>query len=402
MPIMSADTRRANLALFLAGFITFGLLYDVQPLLPLITRDYGLHASAGAWVMSLSTLGMALAIMAVNVLAAHLPRRSVMLSCLLLASSLSLLMAVLPSFASLLGLRMLIGLALGSVPVLAMAVLSDRIAGERLGHAMGLYISGTALGGMAGRLVASLLVARQGWQHTVFFLGCAGLACSLLFWWALPAAPGAAPPAWRRSWRDHLRIWKRLGQQAPLRRYDAIGLLLMSCFVTAYNGVAYHLLSTPSAAGSRQLGALYIVYLVGAAASNLAGRAADRYGYRRALMSALGLLSAGLVLALYPGMIALVIAMALITFGFFAGHAVASAAVGGISRPYAGHAAALYLLCYYGGSSIVGALGGVVWDIGGWPYVLVFLLVLSLIALLLAGASAERPQALSFPSEEEC
>jgi hypothetical protein len=33
--------RRTNLALFAAGFATFGLLYCVQPLMPEFSRDYG-------------------------------------------------------------------------------------------------------------------------------------------------------------------------------------------------------------------------------------------------------------------------------------------------------------------------------------------------------------------------
>ncbi|MGE3259500.1 MAG: MFS transporter, partial [Geobacter sp.] len=37
----SARYRRANLALFCAGFITFVTLYDLQPLLPLFTSEFG-------------------------------------------------------------------------------------------------------------------------------------------------------------------------------------------------------------------------------------------------------------------------------------------------------------------------------------------------------------------------
>ena len=46
--------RRINLALFAAGFATFGLLYCVQPLLPEFTRDYGVNEAVSALSLSVA------------------------------------------------------------------------------------------------------------------------------------------------------------------------------------------------------------------------------------------------------------------------------------------------------------------------------------------------------------
>jgi YNFM family putative membrane transporter len=40
--------RRTNLALFAAGFATFGLLYCVQPLMPEFSRHYGVSEAGAA------------------------------------------------------------------------------------------------------------------------------------------------------------------------------------------------------------------------------------------------------------------------------------------------------------------------------------------------------------------
>jgi YNFM family putative membrane transporter len=62
---------------------------------------------------------------------------------------------------------------------------------------------------------------------------------------------------------------------------------------------------------------------------------------------------------------------------------VASGWVGRLARAAKGQAAALYLLAYYLGSSIVGSYGGHVWAARGW------IGVASLVALLLlAGIAA--------------
>jgi MFS transporter, YNFM family, putative membrane transport protein len=53
--------RRTNLALFAAGFATFGLLYCVQPLMPVFSHDYGVSAATSALSLSLTTGVLAVA-----------------------------------------------------------------------------------------------------------------------------------------------------------------------------------------------------------------------------------------------------------------------------------------------------------------------------------------------------
>ena len=77
---------------------------------------------------------------------------------------------------------------------------------------------------------------------------------------------------------------------------------------------------------------------------------------------------------------AIVVGMALLTFGFFTAHTAASGWIGRIARRNQSHASALYLLAYYAGSSIAGSSGGVVWRWGGWEAVVAF------VGLLYAGA----------------
>ena len=63
-----------------------------------------------------------------------------------LAASLS------PDWTTLIALRALTGLALSGVPAVAMAYLAEEMDRSAIGLAMGLYIAGNTLGGMAGRL----------------------------------------------------------------------------------------------------------------------------------------------------------------------------------------------------------------------------------------------------------
>jgi YNFM family putative membrane transporter len=105
---------------------------------------------------------------------------------------------------------------------------------------------------------------------------------------------------------------------------------------------------------------------VGVAASAIMGRLADRYGRRNVLWISEVIFLAGVLGTLSYNVVAIVAGMAVLTFGFFGAHSVASGWVGRRATVNRAHATALYLFAYYVGSSVVGSLGGVVYSAAGW------------------------------------
>ena len=91
-----------------------------------------------------------------------------------------------------------------------------------------------------------------------------------------------------------------------------------------------------------------------------------------------------LVLTLFAPLTAIAGGIACLTIGFFAGHAVASGWVGRLAREAKGQAAALYLLAYYLGSSVMGSIGGHFWAGAGWGGVAGLVIVLMVVGLVLA------------------
>ena len=53
------DYRRANLALFIAGFVTFSTLYTIQPLLPLLAVEFSVSPAASSLALSVATFALA-------------------------------------------------------------------------------------------------------------------------------------------------------------------------------------------------------------------------------------------------------------------------------------------------------------------------------------------------------
>src|SRR6185369_12970504 len=178
--------RRINVALFSAGFVTFVTLYDVQPLLPLFAREFGVSPAIASLPLSCATIALALGMLLAGTVSETLGRRPVMTVALFLTSLLAMATLFSHSFESLLVLRLFQGLVLAGVPSVAMAYLGEEMDAQAIGHAMGLYISGNALGGMTGRIGSALLCEYIQWHTAIALIGIISLLLSLVFLKSLP------------------------------------------------------------------------------------------------------------------------------------------------------------------------------------------------------------------------
>lgn len=367
-------------ALFAAGFATFALLYCVQPLLPLFTHTYDVSPAESSLALSFSTGMLALSILVVGLRSQALPRKGLMAWSLFATSILVIASALAPGWYALLALRALQGLALGGVPAVAMAYLAEEVEPGSLGFAMGLYISGSAFGGLSGRVVAGVAADLLGWRWALGMLGLAGLVCTALFVWLLPASRRFVPrrgnglAEMREGLSRHLR-------DAPLLALFVMGGLLMGAFVTVYNYMGFRLMQPPFSLSQTVIGAIFVVYLVGVFASTYFGRLADRHGRGPMLVLGALLALAGLLLTLSDHLALLLAGLSVFTFGFFGAHSVASGWVGRLAQGYKAQAASLYLLAYYLGSSVLGSVGGHGWSSGGWGGVALLTGGLLLVAL---------------------
>lgn len=360
----SAAYRRATLALFCAGFATFALLYCVQPLLPLLATHFGVSAASSSLALSLTTLALALCLLVSGALAESWGRKPVMAAALGLAGALGLACVLVESWQVLLVLRALLGLALSGLPALAMAYVGEEFEPASLPAAMGLYIGGTALGGLLGRLLAGFLSDLGGWRLALG--GVAGLALLglALFAWLLP--PSRHFRAQSLSFGGLLGNFRLHLTNPVLRGLFLQAGLLMGGFVALFNYVGFRLAGPPFGLSSTVIGLLFVVYLAGIFSANWAGRLVPRLGPRRTLLGGIALMLSGVALCAMPWLAAIVAGLGLFTLGFFAAHAVASGQVGVHAKSAKAQASALYLCAYYLGSSGVGYGAGYVWEHAGW------------------------------------
>lgn len=378
----SLDFRRINRAMAFGGFSVFALLYCVQPLMPLLARDFSLTPAQSSLALSVSTATLAVALLVSGGLAERIGRKQIMVASMVGGALLTLLSGFALDYTQLVAARALLGLVLGGLPAVAMAYLSDEIEGSSLGLSMGMYISGSALGGMSGRVLSSIVSDVTSWRIAVGLLGVAGLYAAWEFARSLPPSRHAGVtrtrgPGFVDGLRTHLR-------DEGLPWLFVLPFLLMGVFVSLYNYIGYRLLAPPFGLSQSAVGAVSLLYLLGIVSSMWAGKLADRLGRRNVLWLVLGVMLAGLLLTLHDSVLAIVLGTGLATFGFFASHSVASSWVGRRARPPQALASGIYLFSYYVGSSVIGWCTGYVWEHWGWPGVVAALGMLLGVAMGIA------------------
>jgi YNFM family putative membrane transporter len=395
----SSGYRRIVVALFAAGVATFTLLYSTQALLPALADEFGVDAGRSAWSLSATMLGLAVALLVAGPLSDRYGRTPLIHASLALSALVGLGCALAPSWTALLGLRTLEGVALAGLPAVATAYLREELHPGTHARAVGLYVGGTALGGMTGRLLTGAVGEAAGWRWALAAAAGLGLVCAVVVAVLLPRSQHFE--ARTTGWRSVLTTTRLAVSDRGLLALFGIGGCSIGVLTVVFNTVGFRLALNPFHLGLAAASLLFCVYPLGSVSSAVSGRLADRYG-RRAVLP-LGCLVAllGVGLTLPASLPLLVVGLALVIGGFFAIHGVASGWVP--ARAHAAglataQAASLYLFAYYVGASVFGALGGHAWSRAGWPLVVVLAAGLVVVVGALAVVLRHTPSLLPDPA----
>jgi YNFM family putative membrane transporter len=374
--------RNVRIGLFGAGVATFALLYSPQPLLPLLSAGFRVSPAGASLAMSAATLALAVAIIPVSSLSEVYGRRRVMTISVIAAAVFGIATAFAPSMGALIGLRIAEGAALAGMPASAMAYLREEIDAGSLSRAMGVFVAGNGIGGLAGRIIAGLLADAGGWRVSSAGVGGLALICAIGFAAMLPRSRHFSPSSPRVS--ALLGTLRTNLTDSRLARLYLIGFALMGAYVTVYNYLTYRVSGPPFNLSPTAVGLLFTVYLAGTYSSSAAGRLAGRFGRYTVLICGAALTFAGVLLTLPVNLVLIIAGLTVLTSGFFAAHSVASSWVSGAARVAPAQSSALYLCLYYVGSSVAGSAGGVFYARGGWPSTVAFVVVLLAVALFSA------------------
>ncbi len=382
-PLPPDTSARSTLAVSLAGFSCFLLLYGTQPLLPQLTTSFAISPGTASLSVTAGTGLMALLLIPLSLVADRYGRERLMRYGLVGAALFSLLSAWAPDFFLLVLARAALGACIAGVPAAAMAYLGEELPVAQRARAMGLYIGANALGGMAGRLLAGACSDWAGsWHYGLSAVSVLGLLVAVLFWRLLPEARHFTPHSLQPGllFSDVRRIYADAG----LPWLFCVAFLGMGTLVGLYNYLPFRLSQAPYALGPAAIGSVFLLYTVGSYASAWAGRQIARHSRQRIMGVMAVLFTVGIAVTLASPLWLVIAGLAVFTFGFFAVHSVASAWVGHRAGPRRGLVSALYLSSYYLGGSVIGTASGWAWSHAGWPGVTGAMLVCAACVILIA------------------
>lgn len=378
--------RRALAALFCAGIATFAQVYSPQGLLPAIARDFEMSESATSLAIGATTIGLAAGMLPWARLSDRIGRVRAMRWAMVLAVAVGLVTPFMPAFEWFVAVRFIEGVMLAGLPAIAVTALAETVTPAALGSAVGAFIAGNTIGGLAGRIVAAAVAEPLGWHWGLFAVAAVAAVSAALFILLMPPTsvpPGASLPMLRAI----LANLRNPGAMVMV----AQAFLLMGGFVAAYNYLGFRLQHAPFGLSLTQVSLLFLAYLAGAFASRHAWGLTTRIPPVGVLLLGIAVMLAGVALTLLPWLLGIVAGLVLFTVGFFAAHSIALALVG--RRAQGGGrslAPSLYNLAYYAGSTLLGWTGGIAFAAAGWGGTAAMIAGAAVLAAALAWAHAAR------------
>jgi len=359
----SRDYRLILFALTCAGIATFAQLYSPQGVLPRIAENLQVRPDQAALLISAATIGLALGVLPWSWLADRLGRVKAMKTSLIVATACGFAVTACPTFEGILVLRALEGFALGGLPAAAIAYLNEEVHPSHAGMAAAIYVSGTTVGGLAGRVVSVPVADAFGWRTAILVVTLLGAVATLAFVLSIPAPRGFKPDARARM---PLLAAIKLNLRPDMLVLFAQAFLLMGGLVAVYNYMTFHLEAPPFSLTPATISLLLFSYLAGTVSASWAGGRVRRHGRLKVLCGAIAVMVSGAVLLLSPLAAVFVVGLVMFTAGFFAAHAIAAGWVGHRATVGRSQAASLYNLFYYAGSSFFGWFCGLVFVSLGW------------------------------------
>lgn len=360
----SAGALLRTFVIGLTAFLTVVDLFATQAILPSLAVSYQVAPAAMGFAVNASTIGMAVAGLAVAFFSRRINRRRGILVSLALLSIPTSLLAVAPDLTTFMLLRIVQGLLMSAAFTLTLAYLAEECSAKDSASAFAAYITGNVASNLIGRLLAAALVDHLGLAGNFYVFALLNFAGAVLVYFSLGqtspmAATGPATNSTLAIWGEHLR-------NRPLRASFAIGFFILFAFIGTFTYVNFVLVREPFALGRMALGFVYFVFLPSIVTTPIAGRTASRFGTQRAFWGALAIAGAGLPLLLLPELAAVMAGLALVGVGTFFAQATATGFVGRAATTDRGSASGIYLACYFFGGLVGSAVLGQIFDRLGW------------------------------------
>ena len=393
---LDARRLRSLIVISFSASVAFTAMYSTQPILPQISQEFHVSPAEAGLTLLAVTFALAVASLGAGRMADAIGTRRMMLICGILLSVFSVAAPLAPTFASLVALRVAQGLAVPGITVAGLAYLHNELPPAWRGRVSGFYIAANTLGGLLGRLMVGLTIETLGWRGGLALV--AGWVVFGTLALALAIAPSSrrrpattSQPTGRSGHPPSLAVIIRKLWWAPL-----IGGTIFLPFLTVFSYAPYLLEGPPFHLSPTRASLIYLVYLLGAVASPVAGNISDRVGRRPTIQVSLVITLVGLACTLVDMLPLILLGLALVCIGSLMAHVVANASVSDAANPLGAQARAtalaLYTLGFYIGGGIGSFVPGLAFVTFGWNGVIALCVVAVVGAFLCSLVISAHPE----------
>lgn len=367
------------LSLSFASMFIFAAFYSFQPLLPVLTDEFGISVSSASMTMSLATISLIIGLIVLGFLADRNGR--------VLFIKLSILFSIIPmifipmtdSYIIILILRFIQGFTLAGVPAAALAYISEEIDPKFSHMATALYISSNPLGGMIGRVVTGYF-SEVHWQYAFYIFTIFGLIVFLFVLFALPKSKNFMPS--ERTFKADIKGFGYHMTNPTLLLMFGLGIVLQITFTGVWTYLPFHLTSEQFGLSLDAISLTYFAYGFGVIGAPIAGWLSNRFTLDRVRTVAILVLIFGVACTITSSLTVVLIGMCILCFGFFTAHALTASSVGKTAQHLKGSASSLYLVSYYIGVASGSSLIGPVYESWGWNGIIMTATISPLIYLV--------------------
>lgn len=355
--------------------------YYAQPLLGDMARDLGVTIGAVGLVAGATQVGYMLGLAFLAPLGDRYDRRRLILLQFVGLVAALVVAALAPTLPVLLAASLVAGTMTSIVQQLVPFAAQLAPAATR-GRVVGTVMTGLTVGLLLARTISGTIGQHFGWHAVYWFAAAVAVALAALLARRLPASRPTTDLSYARILGSLVTLART---QPVLREAAVVGALWFACFNIFWATLAVHLAGAPFHYGAQIAGLFGLVGGVGATATRVSGRLADRLGARPIIGVTLGVILAAFALLFVAGdtLGGVVGGVILLDLGVFAGQVANQARIFALRPEARSRINSVYVVCYYGGGALGSSAGAWAFATLGWHGVCALALGLGGLAYLI-------------------
>ena len=362
--------------------LAIGNLYWAQPLLVEITNGFGLSPASGGLLITATQIGYALGILFIVPLGDFV-RRKRLISIVMILSIVALVACALsPSF-------IILSLSLFSMGIVTISgqiilpLAGDLSSPDERGHIVGIVASGITTGILFSRFVSGILAGLWGWRSVYIIAAILNLIMALVMIYVLPDIPR----------KNKLESYKGLivSVFTTFRRHKTLfrillhsGLLFGLVFNIFWTSLTFLLSGEPFNYNTFQIGLVSLAGLVAAVCGLYFGKLQDNGLGVPALGVFVVMIIATMIcgLAFSDSIIAIVVIAAVFSIGVQGITVLSQARLFALSNEERSRLNTVFVVNNFIFGAVGSALASFLWSAGGWSFVMIGAIAISVIALI--------------------